>query len=86
MHQEEIKLNQLKQEIKQPKKLIRIKDVITITGISRSYIYQLCNDNLFPKSIQLIPGGSSVAWVEGEIIQWINERIEERDMGVKGNG
>lgn len=67
-------------------KLIRIKDVVQLTGISKSYIYQLCSNNLFPKSIQLIQGGSSVAWVEGEIQQWIDERIQERDSEVSSNG
>ena len=69
----------LRTEIEESKRLIRIKDVVQLTGISKSYIYQLCNNNLFPKSIQLIPGGTSVAWVEGEIQQWIEERIQSRN-------
>ena len=75
-----------KQTTQYSKKLIRIKDVVQLTGISKSYIYQLGINNLFPQSIKLIPGGSSVAWVEGEILQWIDERIQERDIEVKANG
>ena len=63
----------------QQRKLIRIKSVIALTGISKSYIYQLVAQGLLPKSVQLIPGGSSVAWVESEILEWIESRIQERD-------
>ncbi len=69
----------LKKETGQIHKLLRIKEVVKLTGISKSYIYQLSSQNLFPKSIQLIPGGSSVAWIESEVFDWINSRIQERD-------
>ncbi len=59
--------------------LIRIKRVIALTGISKSYIYQLCEKGLFPKSIQLVDGGVAVAWVESEILDWIQSRIQARD-------
>ncbi len=65
--------------MKNASRLIRIKEVTKITGLSKSYIYDLRNRNLFPKSIQLIPGGSSVAWIEDEVLEWIESRIQERD-------
>ena len=61
------------------KKLIRIKAVLDLTGLSKSYIYQLAGEGLFPKSVQLVPGGSSVSWVESEVLDWIDSRIQERD-------
>jgi len=60
-------------------KLIRIRVVILLTGLSKSYIYQLADKDLFPKSVQLVPGGSSVAWVEKEVLDWIDSRIQARD-------
>ena len=72
-------LNNVRQETNNSKRLIRIREVIQLTGISKSYIYQLVNQNLFPKSIQLVPGGTSVAWVESEVHDWIDTRIEFRD-------
>ena len=86
MYQSKRELDQLKQEIDQSKRLIRIRDVINLTSISKSYIYQLCSNNQFPQSIQLIPGGTSVAWVESEVLSWIDERIQERNEEVKSNG
>ena len=64
-------------------RFIRIKQVQELTALSKSYIYQLCSQNKFPRSIQLVAGGSSVAWVEGEILEWIDSRIKSRDEGVK---
>jgi prophage regulatory protein len=71
--------DQLLRENDQPRKLIRIRSVINLTGLSKSYIYDLCKKGLFPKSIQLVPGGTSVAWVESEINEWIDSRIQERN-------
>ncbi len=67
---------------KTPVKLVRIKSVVELTGLSKSYIYDLSNKGIFPKRIQLVPGGSSVAWVESEIKDWIDSRIHERNQGV----
>ena len=63
-------------------KLVRIKNVIELTGLSKSYIYDLSNRGIFPKNVQLVPGGSSVAWVESEILQWIDSRIKDRNRDV----
>ena len=79
MYQSNSERDQLDQENDQPRKLIRIRSVINLTGLSKSYVYDLCKKGLFPKSIQLVPGGTSVAWVEGEIREWIDSRIQERN-------
>ena len=67
------------EQLTELKRLIRIKAVVTLTGLSKSYIYELRNKGLFPKSIQLVAGGSSVAWVEQEVLDWIESRIQDRD-------
>jgi prophage regulatory protein len=69
----------LHQENDQIRKLIRIRSVTNLTGLSKSYIYELCKKGLFPKSIQLVPGGTSVAWVRSEVLAWIDSRIQSRD-------
>lgn len=63
-------------------RLIRINVVTKLTGLSKSYIYALREKDLFPQSIQLVPGGTSVAWVEAEVLQWIDSRIQARDQEV----
>lgn len=70
---------QLDKKSVQPGKLIRINAVIGLTGLSKSYIYALSNKGLFPKNIHLVPGGTSVAWLESEILTWIESRVKARD-------
>lgn len=60
-------------------RLIRIKDVCHFTGISKSHIYLLASQGKFPKSVSLVPGGSSKAWLESEVKDWINGRIAARE-------
>lgn len=54
-------------------KLLRLPEVIAMTGKSRSSIY---GDPLFPKRIKI--GERSVAWVENEIEEWVEERCGTR--------
>ncbi|MFI4919898.1 MAG: helix-turn-helix transcriptional regulator [Legionellales bacterium] len=60
---------------KEPEKLIRRPRVEEITSLSRSGIYFLIQEGLFPKPIPL--GTRSVAWVESEVQEWVNARITE---------
>jgi len=57
-------------------RLLRIKQVQEMTGLSRSYIYALGLSGKFPKSISLVPGGSSRAWLNSQVQDWIDERVE----------
>ncbi len=62
--------------------LLSIKDVIGYTGLSRSTIYEMINENsnrydpTFPKKLQLTQ--VRVVWVASEIAEWINSKIAER--------
>lgn len=62
-------------------KLMRLKEVMEMTGLSRSYVYQLMAEEDFPQSVSL--GARAVAWVESEVQNWILERIAQRDGGVE---
>lgn len=57
-------------------RLIRLPDVIAITGLRRSTVYALIRDNKFPKQVQL--GTRGAAWVESEIQDWMMQRIAAR--------
>ena len=58
-------------------RLIKLKEVMTATGLSRSYIYALAQQNIFPKPIKLSERAS--AWVEVEIEEWIQSKISQRN-------
>ncbi|ALY86943.1 AlpA family transcriptional regulator [Pseudomonas aeruginosa] len=58
-------------------KVIRLQQVMEMTGLGRSTVYKYVSENWFPKPISL--GGRSVGWLESEVKEWILDRIEERD-------
>ncbi|WP_059021359.1 MULTISPECIES: AlpA family transcriptional regulator [Vibrionaceae] len=58
-------------------RLIKLKEVMTLTSLARSTIYKYMSEGQFPKTVPL--GCRSVGWVEEEITDWILERIGERD-------
>lgn len=58
-------------------KLIKLAKVQSMTSLGRSTIYKFISENKFPKPIKL--GSKSVAWIEREILDWIEDRIFERD-------
>ena len=51
-------------------KLLRTKQVATLTGLSRMTIYRLEHRGAFPQRRRL--GEHSVAWLESEITTWVN--------------
>ena len=69
------------------KRFIRLPEVLTRTGYGRATIYRKMEDGSFPKSLKL--GGPpkhpnefdsrAIAWIEDEVEQWIESRIEEQD-------
>ncbi|EGQ8122024.1 AlpA family transcriptional regulator [Vibrio cholerae] len=59
-------------------RFLRLKEVMSLTGLGRSTIYKFMADETdFPKSVPL--GGRAVAWVESEIEEWMESRLSMRD-------
>jgi prophage regulatory protein len=58
-------------------RIMRLKEVIEKTGLSRSTIYNWISQGKFPKQIDL--GARSVGWVDTEVDEWLSLRIELRD-------
>lgn len=57
-------------------RLLRLTKVMDKTGLKRSQVYAYMKTGDFPKSIKI--GLSSVAWLESEIDEWINSKINNR--------
>jgi prophage regulatory protein len=57
------------------KTICRLPDVMARTGLSRSTIYELVSRGEFPSQISL--GPRTVGWVENEISDWIESRIDK---------
>jgi prophage regulatory protein len=74
--------------IMKPKhRFIRLNEVMSRTGYGRTSIYRKMEDGSFPKSVKLgnpleDPNAFdciAVAWIEDEVDEWIDSRIEKRD-------
>ena len=69
------------------KRFIRLPEVLTRTGYGRTTIYRKMEDGSFPRSVKLggppidpnVFDSRAIAWIEDEVEQWIESRIEERD-------
>ena len=60
----------------QIQRLITMKEVIRICGLSRPSIYRLIDTGDFPRRISV--GERSVRWIEDEVVLWVNQTIEHR--------
>ena len=57
--------------------ILRRKQVETRTGLSRSTIYLRIKKGSFPRPIKL--SERAVGWIEQEIDDWVNEKVQTRD-------
>jgi prophage regulatory protein len=55
-------------------RIMRLPEVKAMTGLSRSTIYFRIAEGTFPKQVGL--GGRAVGWLEHEIQEWLQLRIE----------
>lgn len=61
-------------------RIIRLREVMALTGLARSTVYKYVEAGTFPQPVPL--GGRSVGWVEQEVEDWVLARIEERDAAI----
>ena len=57
-------------------KILRLPEIISITGLSRSSIYSFIKTSDFPQQVTL--GKRSVGWLAEEIEAWISQRANIR--------
>ncbi|ENI5901683.1 TPA: AlpA family transcriptional regulator [Citrobacter freundii] len=54
---------------------IRLPEVQRRTGYSKAWIYRLISQQRFPSAVKI--GSRAIAFIESEIDDWIDQRIEE---------
>jgi prophage regulatory protein len=54
-------------------RFLRLPQVIEVTGVARSSLYDLIAEGRFPKPIKI--SDRCVGWVEGEVREWMRQRI-----------
>lgn len=59
-----------------PGRLIRLPEVKTLTGLSKTTIYRMVAAKTFPSFIKL--GAKTTAWVESEVLRWMQETVNQQ--------
>ncbi|EJA5009149.1 helix-turn-helix transcriptional regulator [Salmonella enterica] len=55
--------------------LLRMSEIMRRTGYGKAWIYRLISQGKFPRPVKI--GSRAIAFVESEVDDWINQRIEE---------
>lgn len=55
------------------KKFLRAPEVRSITGLSKSTLYDLIARDLFPRPVAL--GARAVGWLSDEVDAWMEQRV-----------
>ena len=67
----------------QEMQFIRLSEVVAMTGVSESTIYDWIKKGLFPRQVKLL--GKISAWEKNEVLDWMNEAIAVRDAAFSQN-
>lgn len=57
-------------------RLIRMREVLNICGLSRATLYRVIKSNNFPAPVRL--SARSVGWLQDEVTAWVESRIKAR--------
>ena len=64
-------------------RLIRLKEVMSICGMSRSSVYLAIKNGQFPSPVKL--STRSIAWLKSEVIAWAELRVKATRGRAVGN-
>jgi predicted DNA-binding transcriptional regulator AlpA len=57
----------------QSERLLSMREVIQITGLSRSTLERRIRNDTFPPKVQLGPSGSRIAFRERHVLDWLED-------------
>jgi len=57
-------------------RLLRLAQVLEISGLARTSVYEAIRDGAFPAPIH--PYGRAVRWASTEVYAWLTERLNAR--------
>ena len=74
----------IEQRTNPPIRFLRISAVEALTGLSRTTIYDWSAQGRFPRAVRL--SERAVRWIESEVEEWMDERIEQGRGGDASHG
>lgn len=66
------------------RRVLRLPEVMKITGVGRSSLYKWISEGSFPRSFLL--GSRAVGWFEGDVQIWLDSRVQSRRTLDKSEG
>lgn len=57
-----------------PDRVVRIREVADITGLSTVWIYKLQRAGDFPRSFEIVPNGRDRGWRLSTVMSWLEQR------------
>ncbi|GLS20697.1 hypothetical protein GCM10007874_37140 [Labrys miyagiensis] len=66
--------------MREPDRIIRLKTVLSRTGLSRSTLYRKIAEGTFPHQIKISVHGAG--WHESDVSRWISDPVSWRPKGV----
>jgi predicted DNA-binding transcriptional regulator AlpA len=69
------------EQARPPPRLLSASQVLGLVPISYPTLWAMMLRNEFPRSRQLAPGSNRVAWLESEVLAWIDSRPLQRLKG-----
>ena len=57
-------------------RFLRLPEVLEMTGMGKTFIYDRMKEGTFPKQIHL--GARTIVWNEREVVQWMEDRMASR--------
>ncbi|HAL67334.1 helix-turn-helix transcriptional regulator [Pseudomonas fulva] len=61
-------------------RLLRLDEVLHVTGMGRNTVYRRIREGTFPKQVKI--GPNSVAWRQSDITQWMTSLTPSDDQSV----
>ncbi|WP_024692769.1 helix-turn-helix transcriptional regulator [Pseudomonas syringae] len=61
-------------------RLLRLDEVLHITGLGRNTVYRRIREGSFPKQVRI--GPNSVAWRQSDIARWVKNLSASNDQTV----
>jgi predicted DNA-binding transcriptional regulator AlpA len=55
-------------------RIVSMNEIVRVTGYSRTRIYELIGQELFPRPIKLAGPRSRIGWHERDIVTWLTTR------------
>ena len=57
-------------------RFLRLAEVLEMTGMGKTFIYDRMKEGSFPKQIAI--GANSVVWLESDVTKWMEDQMAAR--------